>query len=114
MPPAEHTLFNNITSKVREQKVTEPPKTLAQRLEFGGKRMYVGRGWKVRLATGLGVSRTMLWHYLSGAQPDRDIAGELVDLIERERVASTERGVSLGKLRNQMLGFIGRSNKEVA
>lgn len=109
MPANERLLFTEIATSDKESEVTQTPKTLAQRLEYVGTALYGRHGWTGRLAKGLGIGRTMLWHYRNGERPDRDIDGELLALIEREREATTMRAVELTKLRHRVVGLVGRS-----
>ena len=89
--------------------MTHTPKTLAQRLEYVGTALYGRHGWTGRLAKGLGIGRTMLWHYRNGDRPDRDLDVEMIDLIERERTASTMRDMELTKLRHRLVAMVGKS-----
>jgi hypothetical protein len=81
--------------------------TLPQRIELVGASLYgAGRGWTKKLAIGLCMSRSQLFEYRVGrGARDRDIDGEMLDLIDRERDANAERGVALTKLRNRLLSL---------
>ena len=81
-------------------------KTLPQRLEMTGEQIY-GSAWRRRLAAGLGISRGTLWAILRGSRKSGlDIDGAMLDLIDRERDAASERGVALTRLRNSLLATI--------
>ncbi|WP_461331068.1 hypothetical protein [Bradyrhizobium diazoefficiens] len=86
--------------------------TLSQRLEYVGVELFGPHGWTGRLAKGLGIGRTMLWHYRNGDRPDRDVDGMLLDLIDRERDAAAARVTALTALRNRMLVLIGRARRQ--
>lgn len=83
---------------------------LPQRLEFVGTGVY-GSQWMTRLAAAIGVSRSMLFEYRHGRRTDRDLDGRLLDLIERERDAASERGMMLTRLRTSLIAMIGAANK---
>jgi hypothetical protein len=65
-----------------------------------------GAFWRRRLAAGLGISRVTLWSILSGAKHNGDIDGAMLDLIDRERDATAERGIELTKLKRTLLSAI--------
>lgn len=81
------------------------PKDRPGRLTAVGIGLY-GTAWRRRLATGLSISRSTLHAWLRGfwTKSKRDIDGDLLALIDAERDACAERGVSLTHLRNQLLG----------
>lgn len=86
--------------------------SLPDRIEYTGVSLYGAAGWTVALARGLGMSRSQLFEYRIGrGKRDRDIDGELIDLIDRERGAASERGVALTKLRNRLIDLVGKSRK---
>lgn len=74
------------------------------RLAYAGFGLY-GFCWKSRLAAGLGIGRRTLHQWMTGGKrdPDRDIDGEIADLIDRERDVASERAVALTDLRNRFL-----------
>ena len=79
------------------------PKDTAGRLEFIGKALY-GDHWRKRLAAALGICRDTLYQWLHDrAKTVRDVDGELIDLLDRERDAAAERGVQITALRRAML-----------
>lgn len=79
---------------------------LQDRLEMVGKGVY-GESFRRRLAKGLGISRGTLWSVLSGRKRTAlDVDGALLDLIDRERDATAERGVALTKLKKALLAAI--------
>lgn len=66
-----------------------------------------GPPWRRRLAQGLGISRGTLWSVLSGRKrTSADVDGALLDLIDRERDATAERGMALTKLKRTLLSAI--------
>lgn len=81
--------------------------TLSERIGLVSTGLFgAGRGRTTKLALGLRMSRSQLYEYLAGrGKRDRDIDGEMLDLINRERDANVERGVSLTKLRNRLLSL---------
>lgn len=88
--------------------------TLPQRIEYIGVGLYSRRGWTTQLARGLGMSRSQLFEYRRAGRikSDRDIDGELIALIDRERDAAAERGVALTKLRHRLLALVAKARKE--
>jgi hypothetical protein len=77
-----------------------------------GTGMY-GAAWRRRLASGVGISRGTLWSIMRGAnRHSRDIDGAMIDLIDRERDATAERGMMLTKLRNRLIDLVGGAQKE--
>lgn len=86
--------------------------TLPQRIESVGTSIYPGHGWTARLARGLGMSRSQLFEYRSGGgKHDRDIDGEMLALIDRERDDAAARGVALAKLRHHLLALVAKARK---
>ncbi|WP_256805783.1 hypothetical protein [Bradyrhizobium sp. Bra64] len=81
--------------------------TLPQRIEIVGSSLYgAGRGWTTALARGLKMSRSQLFEYRIGrGKRDRDLDGEMLDLIDRERDANSARGMALTKLRHRLLAL---------
>lgn len=82
--------------------------TLPLRIEFVGTSLFgPGRGWTVTLARGLNMSRSQLFEYRRAGciKSGRDIDGEMLALIDRERDAAAQRGVDLTKLRNRLLSM---------
>lgn len=79
--------------------------TLPERIELVGAGIYgAGRGWTAALARGLRMSRSQLFEYRIGrGKRDRDLDGEMLELIDRERDANRARGVSLTRLRYRLL-----------
>jgi hypothetical protein len=93
------------------QGTSETPKTLPERIEYVGTALY-GTRWTKRLAAGLRISRSQLYEYRVGrGNRDRNIDGELIDLIERERAASAARGMALTQLRNY-IASLAKARKE--
>jgi hypothetical protein len=85
--------------RVREKKTL---KTLAERIEFAGVELWGPFGWTTQMARGLNMSRSQLFNYRRGickANKERDVDGDLVALIERERDAATGRKASLDSLK---------------
>jgi hypothetical protein len=101
---SEHS--NNEGSKVRKpsQKPEPLPEDLAGRITLVGTALY-GKSWRRRLAVGLNVSRSTLWQWLSGAGKRRDIDGELVELLDGERDAATERSLQIAALRRRFIAI---------
>ncbi|SDG60256.1 hypothetical protein SAMN05216338_1001873 [Bradyrhizobium sp. Rc2d] len=80
--------------------------TLPGRIEMVGTGLY-GEAYRRRLAQGLGISRGTLWAVLSGRKRTaRDVDLALLDLIDRERDATAERGMALTKLKKSLLSAI--------
>jgi hypothetical protein len=79
------------------QKTDPLPTELAGRLALVGTTLY-GKSWRARLADSLNVSRSTLWQWLSGACQQRDIDGELIELLDCERDAASERALQIGAL----------------
>lgn len=81
------------------------PKDPPGRLEAVGIALY-GSAWRSRLAAGLNISRNTLHEWLGGSwtKARRDIDGDLVDLLDRERDAAAERGVEITAIRRQLIG----------
>ena len=81
------------------------PKDPPGRFEAVGAALY-GSACRSRLAAGLKVSRNTVHEWLSGAwtKARRDIDGDLIDLLDRERDACAERGVEITAIRRQLVG----------
>jgi hypothetical protein len=91
-----------------------PPHTIPGLLEFTGGAVY-GPCWRGRLASGLGISRSTLRLWLLGlAKSDRDIASELILLVDRERAATGTRAVELTALRHDIVAGAKRANLDAA
>jgi hypothetical protein len=84
------------------KKIDHLPAAVPGRLAYAGVSLY-GFCWKSRLAAGLGIGRTTLHQWMTGGKRDRDIDGEIADLIDRERDAASVRAVALTDLRNRFL-----------
>ena len=69
-----------------------------------------GRDYRRRLAEALGVSRTTLWKWLAGGGKRRDIDGDLLELLETERDAASERELQIADLRKR---FVARRRANV-
>lgn len=79
------------------------PRDLPARLQFYGRKIF-GKCWKGPMAQGLGVDRSTLRLWLRGEyKSGRDIDGELIELIDRERDANAERSIELGELRKSVI-----------
>ncbi|MBR0995612.1 hypothetical protein JQ580_33400 [Bradyrhizobium japonicum] len=78
------------------------PKDLAGRLELVGRALY-GTHWRKRLAEGLKVSRSTLHLWLGGTRTDRDLDGELIELMDAERDACSERSIRITDIRRRMI-----------
>lgn len=90
--------------------MAEPPKTPPLPTDQPGRITVVGitlygAFWRRRLADGLGISRDTLhrWLQIGGANTDRDIDGELVDLLDAERDACAERSIEITALRRRLV-----------
>jgi transcriptional regulator with XRE-family HTH domain len=91
--------------------MNESPTTLPQRIEHVGKTVFGEHGWTLRLARAMGISRSQLFEFRNGrGNRDRDIDGELIDMIERD--ATALRGAMLTRLRNQLIGIVGKARKQ--
>lgn len=62
-----------------------------------------GRDYRRRLAETLGISRTTLWKWMSGGGKRRDIDADLLELLESERDAASERELAIADLRKRFL-----------
>ncbi|MFK4581116.1 hypothetical protein [Bradyrhizobium ottawaense] len=106
-----HSVRHKITLLPFREEFQEVPKfdktTLPMRIKTVGTALFgPGRGWTVALARGLNMSRSQLFEYRIGrGKRDRDIDGEMLDLIDRERDANSARGMALTKLRNRLLSM---------
>jgi hypothetical protein len=81
-----------------------PPDALG-RLRLAGEYLYA-TGWRRRLAMGLQISRSTLFEWLRGnIKTDGDIDGEIVELLDRERDAASERGGELTALRRRFIAL---------
>lgn len=79
--------------------------TEQERIEWVGRSLY-GAPWRGRLAEGLRMSRVTLWSIMSGSRKSgRDIDGDMIGLIDRERDATVERATALTKLRNRLIAM---------
>jgi hypothetical protein len=77
------------------------PPDVPGRLRLAGKYLY-GTGWRRRMAMGLQISRSTLFEWLRGnIKTDR----EIVELLDRERDAASERGVELTALRRRFMAL---------
>jgi hypothetical protein len=83
------------------------PADLPGRIELVGATLY-GKSWRRRLAQGLHISRSTLWQWLSGAGKRRDVDGELIELLDCERDAASERSLQIAALRRGFMA-IGRN-----
>jgi len=91
--------------------------TLPLRIEIVGTGLFgPGRGWTTALARGLHMSRSQLFEYRRDGRvkSGRDIDGEMLALIDRERDAAAERGVALTKLRNHLLDMCKKASSDAA
>ena len=91
----------------------QAPRDIPGKLKFVGEHLF-GTAWKRRLAVGLGVSRSTLHSWLGGHKTDRDIEFDLVLLIDRERVVSTDRAVELTALRRAIESTCKRGISDAA
>lgn len=90
--------------------MTKIPTDVPERLEFYGTTIFGAKCWRGKLAAGLSIAPSTLRLWLNGEyKSDRDIDGEVLDLIERERDVSAERNVELGELRKRILKSSDRS-----
>jgi len=100
------------TSVVQQASNSALLKTASGRLRFAGVEMYGPDGWTTRLARGLGISRSTLFEWRQGRHKHgRDIDGEIVDLIDRERDAVAARGMQLTRLRNMIIKAAAKDSK---
>jgi hypothetical protein len=91
--------------------VKETLTSLPDRIERVGKTVFGEHGWTRRLAKAMGISRSQLFEFRNGrGNRDRDIDGELIDMIERD--ATALRGAMLARLGNQMIGVVGKARKQ--
>jgi hypothetical protein len=87
-----------------------PPRDLPGQIEFVGACLY-GAWWRRRLALALGISRTTLHAWMKGlSKSDRDVAGELLFLVDKERGAAGVRSAQLTVLRNDLIAVTGRQD----
>ena len=86
-----------------KKKTDALPADQAQRLALVGVVLY-GKSFRARLAEGLNITRSTLWLWLQGEiKNDRDIDGELIELLDCERDAATERGLRIADLRRRFM-----------
>jgi hypothetical protein len=86
-----------------------PPRDLPGQIAFTGQQLF-GEFWKRRMAQALGISRTALRLWILGlSKRDRDVASELLFLIDRERAASVSRSAELTALRHDLIAVTGRT-----
>jgi hypothetical protein len=78
------------------------PAEIPGRLALVGATLY-GKSWRRRLAEGLHVSRSTLWQWLSGAGKRRDIDGDLMELLDCERDAASERALQIAARRRRFM-----------
>jgi transposase-like protein len=62
-----------------------------------------GKSWRARLADGLNISRSTLWQWLSGAGRRSGIDGDLIELLDCERDAASERALQISALRRRFV-----------
>lgn len=80
------------------------PTTVPHLLKYSGQAIYGPLCWRGRLAAGLGVSRSTLRLWLNGEfKSGRDLGGELIELVDRERDAHLTRGVELTALKHELV-----------
>jgi transcriptional regulator with XRE-family HTH domain len=84
------------------QKAEPLPAEIPGRLAIVGVTLY-GKSWRRRLAEGLNISRSTLWQWLSGAGKRRDVDGDLIDLLDSERDAASERALQIAELRRRFM-----------
>ena len=84
------------------QKPKPLPAEIHSRLALVGTTLY-GQSWRRRLAAGLGVSRSTLWQWLSGGGKRRDIDADLIDLLDGELDAASERALLIAGLRRRFM-----------
>ena len=90
------------------------PKTLPELIAWTGEGLY-GPAYKRKLAAGLGISRSTLRLWMLGfVSNTRDMESELLLLIDRERVATSGRGVDLTALRNALIASSKKERSDVA
>lgn len=92
----------------------KPPSDIPGLLEFVGRELY-GNEWKTRLAAALAISRSTLRFWLLGlSKTDRDIASDLVLLVDRECDGTLSRSVALTALRHAIVRATGKVNADAA
>jgi hypothetical protein len=94
---------------VRKSSTTKPaplPADLPGRIDLVGAALY-GKSWRRRLAQGLHISRSTLWQLLCGAgKRRRDVDGELIELLDCERDAASERSLQIAALRRRFMAIV--------
>lgn len=81
---------------------------LPGRLALVGKTLY-GKSWRPRLAEGLSISRSTLFEWgRGGGKNGRDVDSELIELLDSELDATSERAMLIAALRRRFMS-IGRS-----
>jgi hypothetical protein len=92
---------------VKKAQKQEPlPTDLPGRIELVGATLY-GKSWRRRLAVALGVSRSTLWQLHRGAgKRRRDVDGELIELLDCERDAASERSLQIAALRRRFMAIV--------
>jgi hypothetical protein len=87
-----------------------PPKDLPGQIVYTGEHLF-GEYWKRRMATALGISRTTLRLWILGlSKSDRDVASELLFLVDWERAGAVGRSAELTQLRHDLIAVTGRTS----
>ncbi|MCK1341008.1 hypothetical protein IVB38_34585 [Bradyrhizobium sp. 38] len=82
------------------------------RLAAVGLALY-GTAWRRRLAAGLSISRSTLYHWIQGERTERDVDGDLIDLLDRERDLAAARGADITALRRKLIDHGRRDARAV-
>lgn len=78
-----------------------PPDT-PTRLELVGTTLF-GGNYKHRLAKALGMGRTKFWKVMSGHGKRADLDGDIIEVLDAEADAATQRGIAIGALRRRFI-----------
>jgi hypothetical protein len=81
------------------------PTTIPGRIELVGTALY-GKAWRARLAAALGISRSTMfqWCLVNGRRrDDAEIDSALIDLLDAQRDAATEKSLELADLRHRFI-----------
>ena len=84
------------------QKPEPLPADLAGRIALVGATVY-GKSWRRRLATGMNISRSTLFEWLRRVNNVRDVDSELIELLDSERAAASERSLQIAALRRRLM-----------
>jgi hypothetical protein len=78
------------------------PEDAPARMALVGETVF-GEAYKHKLARALGMGRTKFWQIMNGRGKRADLDGDLIEVLNAEADAATQRGIAIGALRRRFL-----------